>query len=101
MPDDDDGKNKGLRILRLGDKPGGTADLEELKDSIADELQEQFGDYEDTGTLIDHAVKVMMARMEALEDQLAKTARAGDASQGISFPGVPLLGPSKGCFGRE
>ena len=45
--------------MRLGDEPGGTADLEELKDSIADELQEQFGDYEDTGTLIDHAVKVL------------------------------------------
>jgi hypothetical protein len=54
-----EGESKGLRILRLGDLPGGIADLEELKDSIADSLQNQFGDHEDTGTLIDHAVKVL------------------------------------------
>jgi hypothetical protein len=72
LPAAADGENKGLRILRLGDQPGGTADLEELKDSIADKLQTQFGDHEDTGTLIDHAVKVLQ-RIQQLELALTLT----------------------------
>ena len=45
-------------------QPSYNADLEELKDQIATQLQSQFGDYEDNGTLIDKAVKVLNRRME-------------------------------------
>ena len=45
-------------------------DLEELKDQIAGKLQSQFGDYEDTGTLIDKAVKVLNRRMEEKIDKM-------------------------------
>ena len=46
------------------------ADLDELKDQIATQLQSQFGDYEDNGTLIDKAVKVLNRRMEEKIDKM-------------------------------
>jgi hypothetical protein len=77
MPaDDDSSENKALRILRLGDLPGGKADLEELKDMIADRLQLMYGEHEDTGTLIDNAVKNINGRMEDLEELLNKAVAA-------------------------
>ena len=48
------------------------AALEELKDQIAGQLQSQFGDYEDNGTLIDKAVKVLNRRMEEKIDKMAQ-----------------------------
>ena len=52
------------------------ADLDELKDQIATQLQSQFGDYEDNGTLIDKAIKVLNRRMEEkidkMEERIAK-----------------------------
>ena len=48
------------------------AALEELKDQIAGQLQIQFGDYEDNGTLIDKAVKVLNRRMEEKIDKMAQ-----------------------------
>ena len=48
------------------------ADLDELKDQIATQLQSQFGDYEDNGTLIDKAVKVLNRRMEEKIDKMAQ-----------------------------
>ena len=45
--------------------------LEELKDQIAGQLQIQFGDYEDNGTLIDKAVKVLNRRMEEKIDKMS------------------------------
>ena len=61
---------KTLRLLTLGDKPGGLADLEELKDMIADNLNEKYGQFEDTGTLIDNAVKTLNDKMEEMEHML-------------------------------
>ena len=46
------------------------AALEELKDQVAGQLQSQFGDYEDNGTLIDKAVKVLNRRMEEKIDKM-------------------------------
>eukprot|EP00964_Phaeocystis_antarctica_P080850 scaffold50510_cov54-Phaeocystis_antarctica.AAC.2 len=106
---DDDEGNKGLRILRLGDKPGGTADLEELKDSIADTLQTQFGDYEDTGTLIDNAVKALTKVLKGRAGgDLRTPARPGgagaasgdDASQGQGRGVAGILRTPSGCLGR-
>ena len=48
------------------------AALKELKDQIAGQLQIQFGDYEDNGTLIDKAVKVLNRRMEEKIDKMAQ-----------------------------
>ena len=48
------------------------AKLEELKDQIAGQLQSQFGDYEDNGTLIDKAVKVLNRRMEEKIEKMAQ-----------------------------
>ena len=50
--------------------PSYNAALEELKDQIAGQLQIQFGDYEDNGTLIDKAVKVLNRRMEEKIDKM-------------------------------
>ena len=52
--------------------PSYNAALEELKDQIAGQLQIQFGDYEDNGTLIDKAVKVLNRRMEEKIDKMAQ-----------------------------
>ena len=60
-----------LRIITLKkDAPGGLADLEELKDMIADNLNEKYGQFEDTGTLIDNAVKTLNDKMEEMEHML-------------------------------
>lgn len=63
---------KTLRLLELGDKPGGLADLEELKDMIADNLNEKFGQHEDTGTLIDNAVKTLDEKIDELQTDLLR-----------------------------
>ena len=63
---------KTLRLLDLGDKPGGLADLEELKDMIADNLQTKFGQHEDTGTLIDNAVKTLDEKIDELQTDLLR-----------------------------
>ena len=70
-----------LPHVRLSEHTGDLSEvyeskLEELKDQIAGQLQSQFGDYEDTGTLIDKAVKVLNRRMEEkidkMEEKIAK-----------------------------
>ena len=63
-------EDKVLRIITLKDAPGGLADLEELKDMIADNLNEKYGQFEDTGTLIDNAVKTLNDKMEEMEHML-------------------------------
>lgn len=50
--------------------------MEELKDMIADRLQLMYGEHEDTGTLIDNAVKNINGRMEDLEELLNKAVAA-------------------------
>ena len=54
----------------LGHLSSYNAALEERKDQIAGQLQSQFGDYEDNGTLIDKAVKVLNRRMEEKIDKM-------------------------------
>ena len=66
-----------LPHVRLSEHTGDLSEvyeskLEELKDQIAGQLQSQFGDYEDTGTLIDKAVKVLNRRMEEKIDKMAQ-----------------------------
>ena len=69
-----------LPHVRLSEHTGDLSEvyeskLEELKDQIAGQLQSQFGDYEDTGTLIDKAVKVTKVLNRRMEEKIDKMAQ--------------------------
>ena len=80
---------KTLRLLTLGDKPGGLADLEELKDMIADNLNEKFGQHEDTGTLIDNAVKTLDEKIDELQTDLLRALEKQTKTIEARFAAMP------------
>ena len=82
-------EDKVLRIITLKDAPGGLADLEELKDMIADNLNEKYGQFEDTGTLIDNAVKTLDEKIDELQTDLLRALEKQTKTIEARFAAMP------------
>ena len=82
------GSGEDARLLTLGDKPGGLADLE-AQGHDHDNLNEKFGQHEGTGTLIDNAVKTLDEKIDELQTDLLRALEKQTKTIEARFAAMP------------